>query len=81
MVFVHVQDPVYISDDKKIPYKWTAPEAIGQGRYSGKSDVWSFGILLYEIVTYGAVPYPGQFQDANCCIIFIYTIIYTIYKF
>uniref|UniRef100_A0A672MTF8 Tyrosine-protein kinase n=1 Tax=Sinocyclocheilus grahami TaxID=75366 RepID=A0A672MTF8_SINGR len=47
------------SDPGKIPYKWTAPEAIGHGRYSGKSDVWSFGILLYEIVTYGAVPYPG----------------------
>ncbi|XP_016382948.1 protein-tyrosine kinase 6-like isoform X2 [Sinocyclocheilus rhinocerous] len=54
-----IKEPVYISDDKKIPYKWTAPEAIGHGRYSGKSDVWSFGILLYEIVTYGAVPYPG----------------------
>ncbi|XP_018922500.1 protein-tyrosine kinase 6-like [Cyprinus carpio] len=54
-----IKEPVYISDDKKIPYKWTAPEAIGQGRYSSKSDVWSFGILLYEIVTYGAIPYPG----------------------
>ncbi|XP_059396726.1 protein-tyrosine kinase 6-like [Carassius carassius] len=54
-----IKEPVYISDEKKIPYKWTAPEAIGHGRYSSKSDVWSFGILLYEIVTYGAIPYPG----------------------
>ncbi|XP_016300549.1 protein-tyrosine kinase 6-like isoform X2 [Sinocyclocheilus anshuiensis] len=54
-----IKEPVYVSDDKKIPYKWTAPEAIGHGRYSSKSDVWSFGILLYEIVTYGAIPYPG----------------------
>ncbi|XP_073679459.1 protein-tyrosine kinase 6b [Garra rufa] len=54
-----IKDPVYISDDKKIPYKWTAPEAINHGLYSSKSDVWSFGILLYEIVTYGATPYPG----------------------
>ncbi|XP_067302630.1 protein-tyrosine kinase 6b [Pseudorasbora parva] len=54
-----IKEPFYISDEKKIPYKWTAPEAIGHGRYSSKSDVWSFGILLYEIVTYGAVPYPG----------------------
>ncbi|XP_052451089.1 protein-tyrosine kinase 6 [Carassius gibelio] len=54
-----IKEPIYISDDKKIPYKWTAPEAIGYGRYSSKSDVWSFGILLYEIVTYGAAPYPG----------------------
>ncbi|XP_056094201.1 protein-tyrosine kinase 6b [Rhinichthys klamathensis goyatoka] len=54
-----IKEPVYISDDKKIPYKWTAPEAISHGRYSTKSDVWSFGILLYEIVTHGAIPYPG----------------------
>uniref|UniRef100_A0A672PRE9 PTK6 protein tyrosine kinase 6b n=1 Tax=Sinocyclocheilus grahami TaxID=75366 RepID=A0A672PRE9_SINGR len=54
-----IKEPVYVSDDKKIPYKWTAPEAIGHGRYSSKSDVWSFGILLYEIVTCGAIPYPG----------------------
>ncbi|XP_050951813.1 protein-tyrosine kinase 6b [Labeo rohita] len=54
-----IKEPVYICDEKKIPYKWTAPEAISHGQYSNKSDVWSFGILLYEIVTYGATPYPG----------------------
>lgn len=54
-----IKEPVYLSDDKKIPYKWTAPEAIGHGTYSSKSDVWSFGILLYEIVTHGGIPYPG----------------------
>ncbi|XP_067226516.1 protein-tyrosine kinase 6b [Chanodichthys erythropterus] len=54
-----IKEPVYVSDDKKIPYKWTAPEAISRGHFSSKSDVWSFGILLYEIVTRGGVPYPG----------------------
>ncbi|XP_068198252.1 tyrosine-protein kinase Blk isoform X2 [Antennarius striatus] len=44
----------------KFPIKWTSPEAINFGRFSIKSDVWSFGILLTEIVTYGRIPYPGM---------------------
>ncbi|ESP02478.1 hypothetical protein LOTGIDRAFT_138365, partial [Lottia gigantea] len=43
----------------KIPVRWTAPEALLHGKFSFKSDVWSFGIVCYELVTYGQVPYPG----------------------
>ncbi|XP_008053461.1 tyrosine-protein kinase FRK [Carlito syrichta] len=44
----------------KLPVKWTAPEAIRTNKFSIKSDVWSFGILLYEIITYGRTPYSGM---------------------
>lgn len=44
----------------KFPIKWTAPEAALYGRFTIKSDVWSFGILLTELATKGRVPYPGE---------------------
>ncbi|XP_078411296.1 tyrosine-protein kinase Srms [Cetorhinus maximus] len=53
-----IRDEVYhVRAGTKIPVKWTAPEAANYQRYSVKSDVWSFGVLLYEIVTYGKEPY------------------------
>ena len=39
--------------------KWTAPEAAMYKCFTIKSDVWSFGIVLYELITYGHPPYPG----------------------
>ncbi|CAM2098876.1 unnamed protein product [Caretta caretta] len=53
------EDGVYASTGglKQIPVKWTAPEALNYGRYSSESDVWSFGILLWEAFSLGATPY------------------------
>lgn len=47
----------------KFPIKWTAPEAALYGKFTIKSDVWSFGILLMELVTKGRVPYPGEGRE------------------
>ncbi|XP_059953403.1 tyrosine-protein kinase Fes/Fps isoform X2 [Mesoplodon densirostris] len=44
---------------RQVPVKWTAPEALNYGRYSSESDVWSFGILLWETFSLGASPYPN----------------------
>ncbi|XP_036813806.1 tyrosine-protein kinase FRK isoform X1 [Oncorhynchus mykiss] len=49
----------YIPVGKAIfPLRWTAPEAIANEKFTIKCDVWSFGILLYEIMTFGEMPYP-----------------------
>ncbi|KAE9417915.1 hypothetical protein Angca_003256 [Angiostrongylus cantonensis] len=50
---------VYVKMSKgMIPLRWLSPEAIQDNTYSTKSDVWAYGIVLWEIVTLGGFPYP-----------------------
>jgi len=56
-----IEDSEYTArQGAKFPIKWTSPEAALYGKFTIKSDVWSYGILLYELITYGAVPYTGM---------------------
>nr|KAG5702262.1 hypothetical protein BaRGS_030617 [Batillaria attramentaria] len=50
----------YHSDNKKkLPIRWMAIESIEKGTYSSKSDVWSLGVVVWELTTRGITPYPG----------------------
>lgn len=53
-----VDDEYTASEGTKFPIKWAAPEVITHARFSSKSDVWSYGILMWELWTGGKTPYP-----------------------
>eukprot|EP01113_Clastostelium_recurvatum_P000525 TRINITY_DN10239_c0_g1_i6.p1 TRINITY_DN10239_c0_g1~~TRINITY_DN10239_c0_g1_i6.p1 ORF type:complete len:732 (+),score=174.78 TRINITY_DN10239_c0_g1_i6:31-2226(+) len=49
----------YAKAGSLLPLKWSAPEALSHRKFSSASDVWSFGVVVWEMVWPGVLPYPG----------------------
>ncbi|XP_071442335.1 fibroblast growth factor receptor 4-like, partial [Hetaerina americana] len=84
---IHCQDYYRKTTDGRLPVKWMAPEALFRRVYTTQSDVWSYGILLWEIMTLGGTPYPSvpsveklfqllrsghRMEKPSCCSLEIY---------
>lgn len=63
----------------KWPIKWYAPESYNYGNFSHKSDVWSFGVTIWEMYSFGEVPY-GERKGAEVRFSCVHTKLYLYFE-
>ncbi|KAM6992625.1 ephrin type-A receptor 7 isoform 2-T2 [Tautogolabrus adspersus] len=57
VIFTPATDLRFTEQGGKIPVRWTSPEAIQYRKFTSASDVWSYGIVMWEVMSYGERPY------------------------
>nr|BAG55493.1 protein tyrosine kinase [Monosiga ovata] len=63
---VYHADYYRMTGSAPLPIRWMSPEAIMDGVYSTNSDIWSFGVVLWELVTFAKLPYTGLTNSEVC---------------
>merc|ERR1739838_175357 len=53
------EDHYVMREKRKVPFAWSAPESLKKRKFSHASDVWMFAVTLWEIFSFGEVPWPG----------------------
>lgn len=52
-----------IGGSRLLPVRWMSPESVVYGRFTLESDIWSYGVVLWEIYSYGKQPYYGHSNE------------------
>src|SRR5688572_26042200 len=60
---IHEREYYRMSNIRPLPIKWMPPESIENCFFNVKTDVWSYGVLLWELMTRGEVPFRGLSAD------------------
>lgn len=60
---VYTCDYYKIGGSRLLPVRWMSPESVMYGRFTLESDVWSYGVVLWEIYSFGKQPYYGQSNE------------------
>ena len=63
--YCFLETPQYVatSTNMDVPVRWQAPESLMYHHFSTASDVYGFGMLVYEVLTYGCTPYRNVLKD------------------
>ncbi|XP_065735137.1 muscle, skeletal receptor tyrosine-protein kinase isoform X4 [Phocoena phocoena] len=64
---IYSADYYKANENDAIPIRWMPPESIFYNRYTTESDVWAYGVLLWEIFSYGLQPYYGMAHEEVIC--------------